>query len=90
MVKARILVLTGEADPMVPPEQVEAFKKEMQAAGARVEVVSYPGAKHSFTNPDADKAGRDALGYNADADKKSWAAMLEMLRTVFPARPSSP
>src|SRR6266536_741793 len=31
-VKARILVLTGAADPFVPPEQVEAFKKEMQAA----------------------------------------------------------
>src|SRR5438094_937458 len=42
-VKARILVLTGAADPFVPPEQVEAFKKEMQAAGARFEVVTYPG-----------------------------------------------
>lgn len=82
-IKPRILVLTGAADPMVPPEQVEAFKQEMEAAGAKFEVVSYPGAKHSFTNPDADKAGMDALGYNADADKKSWAAMLRLFKQVF-------
>ncbi len=84
-VKARILVLTGGADPMVPSEQVEAFKKEMEAAGVKFEVVSYPGAKHSFTNPDADKVGTDAVGYDADADKKSWAAMLDMLENVFAA-----
>jgi dienelactone hydrolase len=45
--------------------------------------VSYPGAKHGFTNPDADKAGMDALGYNADADKKSWAALVKMFKEVF-------
>src|SRR5262249_30021957 len=33
-VKARILVLAGGADPMVPPAQVEAFKQEMMDAGA--------------------------------------------------------
>jgi dienelactone hydrolase len=82
-VKARVLVLTGAADPMVPPEQVEAFNKEMKAAGAKFRVVSYPGARHGFTNPDADKAGMDALAYNAEADKKSWAAMLELFKQVF-------
>ena len=81
--KPRILVLTGAADPMVPPEQVEAFKKEMQAAGARFEIVSYPGAKHSFTNPDADKVGMEGLAYNADADKESWAAAMKLLKEVL-------
>ena len=46
-------------------------------------VVSYPGAKHSFTNPAADKAGMDALAYNAEADQKSWAAMLELFKEIF-------
>lgn len=85
-VKARVLVLTGGDDPMIPPDQVEAFQNEMKAAGARFEVVSYPGAKHSFTNPQADKAGMDALAYNAEADKKSWAAMLALFQEVFGAR----
>lgn len=83
-VKPRILVLTGASDPLVPPEQVEVFKKEMEAAGAKFEVVSYPGAKHGFTNPDADSHGMHALGYDAEADKKSWAAMLAMFKQVFP------
>lgn len=82
-VKARILVLTGADDPMAPPQQVEAFRNEMTAAGAKFDVVSYPGARHGFTNPQADKAGMDALAYNAEADKKSWAAFLAMLKQVF-------
>jgi dienelactone hydrolase len=83
-VKARILVLAGAADPFVPPEQVDAFKKEMQAAGARFEVVSYPGAKHGFTNPAAASYGMPQLAYNAAADRESWAAMLKLFREVFP------
>ena len=83
-VKARILVLAGGADPFVPPEQVEAFSKEMQAAGARFEVVSYPGAKHGFTNPDAASYGMEQLAYDAAADRQSWAAMLKLFREVFP------
>jgi dienelactone hydrolase len=83
-VKARVLVLTGAEDPMIPPEQVAAFDEEMRAAGARFEVVSYPGARHSFTNPDAHRAGMEALAYNKEADEKSWAKMLELLGEVFP------
>ncbi len=42
-----------------------------------------------FTSPqefvvrDAAKAGMDALVYNADADKKSWAEMLRLFKQVF-------
>ena len=83
-VKARILVLTGGADPFVPPEQVEAFKREMQAAGARFEVISYAGAKHGFTNPDAGKYGMPQLAYDAAADRESWAAMLKLFKEIWP------
>src|SRR5438093_10623322 len=83
-VKARVLVLTGGADPFVPPEQVEAFKREMQAAGVRVEVISYPGAKHAFTHPDAGQYGMAQLAYDAEADRQSWAAMLKLFKEVFP------
>jgi dienelactone hydrolase len=83
-VKARILVLAGGADPFVPPEQVEAFRKEMQAAGAHFEIVTYPGAKHGFTNPDAGKYGMSQLAYDAAADKQSWAALVKLFREVFP------
>lgn len=82
-IRARILVQTGEDDPMIPAAQVEAFKSEMMAAGAKFDVISYPGVKHSFTNPHADAAGMAALAYNRDADQKSWETMLEMFKEVF-------
>ena len=82
-VKAPILVQTGAADPMVPKEQVEAFRKEMKEAGAKVEIITYPNARHSFTNPDAAKAGMEGLRYDANADRKSWAALLKFLKQAF-------
>ena len=82
-VKARVLVLAGGADPFVPPEQVEAFRKEMQAAGARFDIVTYPGAKHGFTNPDAAQYGMAQLAYDATADRQSWAAMQRLFHEVF-------
>jgi dienelactone hydrolase len=88
-VKARLLILTGADDPMIGPPQVEAFEKEMTAAGAKFEVVSEPHAKHSFTNPDADKVGMAALAYNAEADKDSWARAMKMLAEVFGTRPAA-
>jgi dienelactone hydrolase len=82
-VKARVLVYTGAADPMIPADQVEAFRKDMAAAGAKVEIVTYPGAKHGFTNPAAGSFGMDALAYDAAADKDSWAAMLKAFKEAF-------
>jgi dienelactone hydrolase len=82
-VKPRILVNVGADDPFIPKAQVEAFEEEMKAAGARYEVITYPGAKHGFTNPDAAKAGMDALAYDRAADEKSWAAAMKMFGEVF-------
>ena len=85
-VKARVLVLNGEDDGMITPQQIDTFKKEMTAANAKYDFVNLPHAKHSFTNPDADKVGMAALGYNAEADKDSWARMLKMFGEVFGKR----
>ena len=50
--------------------------KEMKAAGADFRIITYPGAKHSFTNVNAAKSGVPGLAYNAAADQKSWAELL--------------
>jgi dienelactone hydrolase len=86
MVKAEILVLNGADDKFVPPEQIEAFKKEMKSARADFQFISYPGAIHSFTNPEADEVGKKfnlPLAYNADADKKSWLELQKFLDKIF-------
>lgn len=85
-VKARILVNTGADDQMVPPAQVQAFEKEMTDAGAKFRVITYPGAKHSFTNPAADKVSAEmggALAYDKSADEKSWKNTIAFFSEVF-------
>lgn len=77
-VKAKVLVLTGADDPFVPAEQVERFKKEMDAASVNYKLVVYPGAKHGFTNPDATEFGKKfkiPLEYDKAADEASWKEM---------------
>jgi dienelactone hydrolase len=81
----KLFVAQGAADPFVPPEQVEAFKKEMDAAGADYELVEYAGAKHAFTNPDATALGKKfnlPLEYNAQADAASWQRLIELLKKL--------
>jgi len=85
-IKAKILVLTGADDPFSPPDQVEQFRKEMDAAKTDYKVVVYPGAKHSFTNPDADKYGKKfnlPLQYNQPADEASWKEMQDFFKMIF-------
>ena len=78
-----VLVQTGGADPMVTKDQVKAFEQELKAAGVKVDVITYPGAKHGFTNPAADQAGMEGLAYDAKADQRSWDAMLKYMKRVL-------
>jgi dienelactone hydrolase len=85
-IKAKILVCHGGDDKFVSTEVLEKFKKEMKDAGADMQVIVYPGAKHGFTNPGADELGKTnniPIGYNAEADKKSWEDMKTFFKSVF-------
>ena len=86
MVKARILVCDGADDKLVTPGQIQSFLREMQIADVDYKFISYPGAKHSFTNPDADIYAEKfniPVGYNAEADKRSWQDMQNFLKESF-------
>ncbi len=88
-IKARIASFTGEDDPFIPATQVAAFREEMDKAGVTNKVVTYPGARHAFTNPEADKLGQEfnlPLAYNAAADKASWEEGLAFLAEAFKAK----
>jgi dienelactone hydrolase len=78
-IRPRILVCHGDADPLVPREQVSAFQAEMDAAEANWHLHVYSGVKHGFSDPEADSHGLPAIGYDASADRQSWAAMLGLL-----------
>ena len=87
-VKAKILVEHGALDSMVTTDQVTAFKAEMDKAGADYQFVNLPGAKHGFSNPEADRFGHGDhggpdIGYSKAADEKSWADMQAFLQKIF-------
>lgn len=82
-VRAKILVCHGAADPMVTSEHVMNFEKEMDAAGVDWQMNVYARAIHAFTNPDADKFKIPGIGYNAEADRRSWKAMQSFWDEVF-------
>ena len=82
-VKARLLVCHGDADPMVPREQVIAFWEEMDRAGADWHFHSYSRVRHGFTDPGSDARGLDAIRYDASADRQSWAAMINLFDEVL-------
>jgi dienelactone hydrolase len=82
-IKASILVCQGADDPLVKPEQIAEFKENLEYAKADWEFVTYGGAKHSFTNPQADSHGIPALAYSKTADRRSWRAMMDLFHEGF-------
>ena len=85
-IKAKIRVFHGEADPVVPPEQLSAFKTEMDNAKADYQVVAYPGVKHTFTNREADSYATQfnlPLKYDPAADADSWTQALALLKATL-------
>lgn len=82
-VRAKILVLHGGADPLVPKADVENLKREMAEAGADLKFVEYPGAVHSFTVPGPKPAPGAGTGYDPAADKESWEELVKFLKAIF-------
>jgi dienelactone hydrolase len=57
----------------------------MIKAGADWQVITYGGAKHSFTNPNSDSLGMPGIGYNKLVDARSWKAMADFFEEIFAA-----
>jgi carboxymethylenebutenolidase len=60
------LGLFGGADQGIPPEQVAAFDAKLDAAGVPHEIITYPGAPHSFF----DRRATEFAEASADAWKR--------------------
>jgi dienelactone hydrolase len=85
-IKAAVRVYNGMDDKFSTPEEIEALKKEMADKKVNFKFVNYPGAVHSFTNPEATRLGEKfkmPIAYNAKADKESWADMNNFLKEIF-------
>jgi dienelactone hydrolase len=82
-IKAKVLVLHGADDPYVNAEQIEAFRKEMNAAEVDWQMNYYSYAVHAFTNQNAGNDPSKGAAYNEKADKRSWQAMKDFFDEIF-------
>lgn len=81
-VKAKVLILHGWDDPMAKPDSVLAISEELSKIGADWQLIAYGNTLHSFTNPQANDRDFGTV-YDADADRRSWAALREFLSEIF-------
>jgi dienelactone hydrolase len=79
----KILVLHGDADPIVTPESVIAFREEMRLAQANWQINIYSDAKHSFTGEGAVGDRTPEAGLHPQTEARSWQTTVEFLREVF-------
>ena len=83
-IKGKVMALLGAEDPGIPADQREAFHKMLTDAKVDWQMSLYGGVVHSFTNPEADKAGRpEFLRYDERADRRSWREMADLMAEVF-------
>lgn len=74
VVKAKVLALTGKQDPYAPPGDVEAFQKEMEAAGVDLHLTVYGQGYHAFSEPEAvQMTNIPGVRYDPLLAKLSWS-----------------
>jgi dienelactone hydrolase len=86
LLKAKVLICQGGDDALVPLSDQLAFKKSMDSIGAQYRFITYPGASHAYTNPEATALGNKfnmPIAYNASADAASWKEMQAFFLSVF-------
>ena len=83
-VKAALLVAHGAPDPVAPKVARDAFEAEMDAAGAKWQMVLFSGVLHAFTDQGADVPG--VAAWDEPAARQTYALMHQFLADAFVAR----
>ena len=81
-IRAKVLVLHGYDDPMVPPAMVNQFAKEMTSKTVDWQIHMYGNTQHAFTNKEANDP-QLGLHYEAKADRRSWQSTELFLKEIF-------
>ena len=82
-VKARILLCHGAADALIKEETIQKMRTMYDTNKVDYQMIYYGGALHSFTVPGAENKGLKGIAYDANADRRSWAAMRALFDEVF-------
>jgi dienelactone hydrolase len=80
-VKAKLLVLHGSVDPVVPSAHRDEFEKEMDEAGATWQMLLFSGVLHAYTDQGMDVPG--IAKYDETATRYTYAHMHQFLADAF-------
>lgn len=78
----RVLICHGWDDPMAKPEAAVGVAAELTERKADWQLHAYGHALHAFTTPGANNPA-GGVKYDADADRRSWAAMEYFLKETI-------
>jgi dienelactone hydrolase len=79
---AKLLVCHGWDDPIAPPDATVALARELTVADCDWQIHAYGRTGHAFTDESVNMPEK-GLAYSADADRRSFRAMVGFLGEVF-------
>ena len=80
-IKAALLVIHGTPDPVAPKADRDAFEAEMDAAGAKWQMLLFSGILHAYTDEDSNMAG--VAIYDANATRQTYALTHGFIADAF-------
>jgi dienelactone hydrolase len=83
-IKAALLVIHGTPDPVVPKADRDAFEAEMDAAGAKWQMLLFSGIFHAYTDEDSNMAG--VAVYDEPATRQTYALTHAFIADAFAGR----
>ena len=83
-VKAALLVAHGAPDPITPKADRDAFEAEMNAAGAKWQMVVFSAVLHAYTDQGADVP--EIAAWDEAATRQSYALTHQFLADAFAGR----
>jgi dienelactone hydrolase len=83
-VKARLLVAHGAPDPVAPKADRDAFESEMDAAGAKWQMLVFSGTLHAYTDEGMDAPG--VAGWDEHACRQTYTLTHQFIADAFAGR----
>jgi dienelactone hydrolase len=81
-IKGKVLVLHGDIDPTMKPQDIKAFEDELKANHVDYQIVKYANTVHSFTEVGAGNDISKGAAYNESSDRRSFLAAENFLSEV--------
>jgi dienelactone hydrolase len=83
-IKASLLLIHGAPDPVAPKADRDSFEAEMDAAGAKWQMLLFSGIVHAYTDEESNMAG--VAVYDENASRQTYALTHAFIADAFAGR----